>query len=484
VAYTDVNDTWKLPDRRQRLAVSAAGVLTELVVAAWATLAWSLLPDGALRNGAFLLAAITWISTVAVNASPFMRFDGYFLLSDWLDIPNLHARAFALARWKMRAMLFGLNEEPPEHFPKSRARFLLLFAWITWAYRLVLFLGIAVLVYRHFFKALGAALFLVEITWFVALPVGHELREWCARWPMIRASRRAHYTAASAAALLVLCFVPLDPRVGGQGLLKPVRSMDVFAPQAGLLIVAPRHKHGEAVSEGEELLRMTSAEQEEQAALARLRLSRIKTEVAVATMDRTSQIQLPVLRESSAAAESEVIAYAREQARLTPRATFSGVWIDAATDLHAGDSVARNELLGTVIDPARWNVKTYLQERDVLRVSVGDTALFYPETAGMPPVQLKVTSIDRDASRELPEPLLASTAGGQVSVRAGRSNGVTSALIPESSIYGVTLAAVGGSSATVPRELRGEVVIRGRAQSVLGRYLETLVAVVIRESGA
>jgi putative peptide zinc metalloprotease protein len=78
MAYTDVNEAWKLAERRQRLAVGAAGILVELAIAAWATVAWAVLPEGFLRGAAFLLATTTWISTVLINASPFMRFDGYF----------------------------------------------------------------------------------------------------------------------------------------------------------------------------------------------------------------------------------------------------------------------------------------------------------------------------------------------------------------------------------------------------------------------
>ena len=82
--------------------VAAAGIATELTIAVWAMLAWVWLPDGPLRAMAFLLATTTWVSTVLINASPFMRFDGYFLLSDFLQMPNLHACAFALARGPAR----------------------------------------------------------------------------------------------------------------------------------------------------------------------------------------------------------------------------------------------------------------------------------------------------------------------------------------------------------------------------------------------
>ncbi|MEY3668856.1 MAG: hypothetical protein RL258_251, partial [Pseudomonadota bacterium] len=152
MAYTDTNDVWRLKDPRQRLAVSSAGIVTELLVAIWASFAWLLLPDGALREAAFFLATTSWVLTVLINASPFMRFDGYFILSDLLDMPNLHARSFAMAKWRIREWLFRLGDPCPEEFSPTARRAMFLFAWATWIYRLVVFLGIALLVYHFFFK--------------------------------------------------------------------------------------------------------------------------------------------------------------------------------------------------------------------------------------------------------------------------------------------------------------------------------------------
>ncbi|MNN93695.1 hypothetical protein D3C81_2121930 [compost metagenome] len=73
-----------------------------------------------------------------------MRFDGYFILSDLLDFPNLHERSSALARVAMRRTLLGLDEAWPEPFPIGQRRLLVAFAFATWLYRLVLFLGGAV----------------------------------------------------------------------------------------------------------------------------------------------------------------------------------------------------------------------------------------------------------------------------------------------------------------------------------------------------
>jgi len=477
VAYTDVNESWKLDNRYQRLAVSAAGVLTELAIAAWATLAWALLPDGQVRASMFLLAAVTWISTLLINASPFMRFDGYFLLSDLLDIPNLHHRAFALARWRMREILFALGEEKPEHFAKGRERFLVVFAWATWIYRISLFLGIAVLVYRHFFKALGVFLFAVEIIWFVAVPITSELREWLERRSVIASSKRTRRTAFVAALLLLLGFMPINFRVTAQGILKPVHAVEIYAPAAATVVTPPK-QHGAQVAAGEPIVELASSEFKHREVLVQVKLEKIQAQLDAAAFDSSLQQNLPVLREQLATANAELEGLQQEQQRFAPTAAFAGVIADPMPALHAGDMVARNAPIATLIDPSTWEVKVYVEEGDLLRLQAGDHARFYPESAGATPVELTVSEINRDASRQLTEMLLASTHGGQIPVHT--ANNIVS---PDHAIYGVTLKAQRPADASMLQQVRGRVVVYGKAKTLFGEYFNTAAAVLIRESG-
>src|SRR5690606_11708462 len=78
VLYTDTTDAWKLQSRRDRLRIVTAGVRTELYLALIATFLWGVLPDGSLRSAAFFIATTSWVTSVLVNISPFMRFDGYY----------------------------------------------------------------------------------------------------------------------------------------------------------------------------------------------------------------------------------------------------------------------------------------------------------------------------------------------------------------------------------------------------------------------
>ena len=174
--YTDTTDAWRLRNHKERLLINFGGILTELHLALIATFIWAVLPDGGFKSAAFFLATTSWISSLTINVSPFMRFDGYYVFSDWLKAENLQPRSFALARWKIRESLFGLNHPPPEEINPSRRWTFIVYAWATWVYRFFLFLGIALLVYHFAFKILGIILFVIEIHWFILLPIIREIK--------------------------------------------------------------------------------------------------------------------------------------------------------------------------------------------------------------------------------------------------------------------------------------------------------------------
>jgi putative peptide zinc metalloprotease protein len=88
--YCDVTDSWRIPTKRRRIAVSAAGIYVELLIAALATFGWWLTdPSTTVHVLCLALIVVCSVNTVVLNANPLMRFDGYYILSDWLEIPNL-----------------------------------------------------------------------------------------------------------------------------------------------------------------------------------------------------------------------------------------------------------------------------------------------------------------------------------------------------------------------------------------------------------
>ncbi len=477
MAYTDVNEVWKLSDKRQRLAVGAAGILTELTLAAWATLAWALLPDGFLRGAAFLLATTTWISTLIINASPFLRFDGYFLLMDWLDLPNLHQRAFSLARWQLRKVLFGLQETVPEYFAKRRQRGLIVFAYLTWLYRLVVFGGIAVLVYAYFPKPLGPFLAAVEIAWFILLPIWREAKDWQKRLPAIVISPRAWLTLVLLGLALSAALLPWDRRVSSQGLLRPAEHFPITAPGSARIKALPV-ANGQQVGKGQLLIRLEAPDLGFQQQAAASRAASLQWQAHAAGVDPKLREQQQVIEAARGRVGAEIAGIRDEQDRYSPRAPFAGRLYLSHPDLRPGNWVGKNERLGILADTSRWLVETYLPEAQLSRIKVGDRGHFYSETPDVAELPLRIERIDRDATRILSDGILASTRGGKLLVReSGQS------LVPETALYRVTLSLETAYAPNNPQILRGQVVLLGTPAGFLDEFARAAAALFVKEAG-
>lgn len=480
MAYTDTNEAWRLTNHRDRLRVACAGIATELMIAAWATLAWGLLPDGPARSAVFVLATTSWVATLAINASPFMRFDGYFIASDALDLPNMHERCFALARWKLREWLFDLREPVPELLPDRQLRWMIAFGWVTWIYRLVLFLGIALLVYHMFFKVLGVFLFLIEITWFIWRPVRMELKAWGERRAVILQRGRTAVSVLVLAALVGLLFVPWPGRLTVSGILRPAEYWPVHAP-AGARLEELMFQEGERVPEGAVIARLHGPDVESRREALLARVEQLRRQAATSAFDQETRTRMLVVEDDLATAQAELASLEVELLKYTPRAPYPGYLRDIDPDLRIGEWLADKERIGLLVrEGGRWLVETWLDEDDVQRVSEGDSALFITDGASASPLGLHVEAIDRDASRALTRPELTAQAGGHVLAREQKGE-----LVPERAVYRVTLAVDEGqpSDALAGQSWRGTVTIRGRAEAPALRYLRQAGAVLMREIG-
>lgn len=478
VAYTDTNEVWKLSNARSRLAVAASGVATETVIAIWATLAWALLPEGTAKSIAFVLATLSWFTTLAINASPFLRFDGYFVLSDWLDMPNLHARSFALARWDLRERLFGLGMAPPEHFTPRKQAALVLFAWATWFYRLVVFIGIAVLVYHFFIKLAGILLFIVEVLWFIARPVWSEVKVWKELWPVIRTRARARRTMLITVGLVGLFLLPWPTRLSASGHLKPQESFTVYAP-AGAQIAELPWKEGAQVPAGAALVKLASPDLQLRWERANGRQAKLREQAGAAGLSASLQQNVPVLQQELAAVEAEIANVQADAARYSPVAPFAGRLHELDPELKPGTWVRKQEPLLTLVKPGAWIVETYLDEEEVRRVSAGDGGRFFADGREGPALPLRVSAVDQDATRVLPQGMLAVKHGGSVITRDGKDG----TLVPERSVYRVTLAVEGDPGPLSGHDWRGQVVIRGAWEAPGMRYVRAALALLWREAG-
>ena len=469
--YTDTGEAWRLRSRHQRLAVSSAGILVELALAGLATLGWAISEPGWLNTACLYLATTSWVLSLALNLSPFMRFDGYFVLSDLLDFPNLHERASALARTALRRLLLGFNETWPEDFPEHKRNFLISFALITWLYRLVVFFGIAVAVYLFFFKILGIFLFAVELAWFIVMPVWRELRVWNERRLEVPLNRRRLF-AFLALVLLLFIAIPWKSGVKGVGVAHSTKQTIIYAPYPATIAAI---RSAGAINAGEVLVHLHAPDMQAQGSRNQVKANALSAQLTGLQAQERGVEQASATQQRLGEQLAEVQATSEELGRLKLKAEFSGTWLDVDSERKAGTWVNTRDALGILIDPQHWQVDAYVTQDDVERLVLGGEATFYPEH-GLQALKGKVIDVDATHASRITQPMLSTRYGGSIATSERSQE-----LVPTEPRFRVRIALD-----EVPeslRETRGSVVIEGRRYSLLAESLQGILAVLIRESG-
>ncbi len=477
VLYSDVSDSYRLSSRRKRLGIAAAGVVAELGLAAVATFLWGFLPDGTLRSMAFVVATTSWIMSLTVNLNPLMRFDGYYLLADGLGLPNLQDRAFAFGQWKLREVLFAPGAPAPEAVGSSTRRTLVAYAWAIWAYRLILFTGIAVMVYHHFFKLLGVVLFLVEIVFFIGLPIWRELTAWWSRRAVFARTRRFALTVAVMVGLLILACVPWSSRVSIPGVWQAKIYATVYPPASGrIMTVAVRQ--GQPVHEGDTLLILESPKLVKDAKLTQTQVDQLDFRLQRQAGYADDRAQSQVIGESLKAKLVELDGLTERQQNLLLRSPIDGVVVEHADSLYPGRWVNERLAVAYVIDPRQTIIAGLASVEDVSVLAIGQEALFIPDDLTRSKRHARVTEIRDVDEQDFSVPYLASIYGGDVPARKDAHGHVQA----EQSVYRVELDVLDQAD-PIDQAVTGQIHVAGKSLSLVARAWDRVVAVMIRESG-
>jgi putative peptide zinc metalloprotease protein len=161
--YVDASAATAFADKKQRMLVGMAGILVELFLAAVAVLVWVNSESGLVNSIAFNLIFIVGISTILVNGNPLLRYDGYYVLSDFLETPNLGQRANQYWGWLSKRVLFGARGFQSPAYDKREALWLFGYGVSALIYRLALMISIILFVAQQYF-AIGVLLAIWSLT--------------------------------------------------------------------------------------------------------------------------------------------------------------------------------------------------------------------------------------------------------------------------------------------------------------------------------
>jgi putative peptide zinc metalloprotease protein len=359
----------------------------------------------------------------------------------------------------------------PERLPRQTFRIVILYAFAAWAYRFVLFVSIALLVYHFAFKALGIVLMAIELLYFVIGPIARELKVWTRLTATARLNLHTFATVAGLAGLVALLVIPWRGRVDAPGILRAAQQAPVLVAEPGCLIwLAASNTRVEV---GSVVARLESVEIAHAVAVAHAQLDAAKAELTARSVDSDQRrsLQAALARRSEA---TTAVARAEERAAsLELRAKTSGLIRDVPSGLRIGDCLARSELVGVIVDPA--SALVYVDEAVLDRVAVGATAGFV--RADRPELDLRVSGVAETSTRSLDVPELASTDGGPIGVRETKAG----TRVPEHAVYRVSLD-VDTPSNSVRSRTVGYVVIEAASRSFANSLYRRAIALLRREA--
>ena len=475
--YTDTSDAWRLRDHRERLFINFAGILTEFHIAILSIFLWAVLPEGVLKSAAYFLATTSLISSITINVSPFMRFDGYYIFSDWLKVENLHPRSFALAKWWLREFLFGLNVPAPEILNPARRNALIIFAFFTWTYRFFLFLGIAFLVYHFAFKLLGILLFIIEIYWFILKPIITEVKQWWSIRKIIQFNQKVLRTMIFLGIGLFLLIFPWKSSLKIPAVYEVENYTKIFSPYDGR-IEKIFVKKNEMVKKGQILIQLYSSKLEEEIVTTTRKIILAKREIGTLSQSAGNLDKYLTLSQRLVSLQTELLGLKTSQSKLVLRSPIAGQVKDFE-QLSVKQWVNHTTPLMMIVNYDQGRVRGLINDSQIKRFQTNVSAKFIPNDGQHDSVKLMSKHIDLSAVQTLPYLALSSNHGGPIGIRNLIKGQFKER--PEESYYLTEFKVLNTPQTKI--EIPGYVFLSGSYYSPLVELVKNTIAILRRESG-
>ena len=425
--YVDVSSAWAFRSRAARVAVGAGGMLVDVFVASLSTLIWAETPPGGLNDAAFSLMLTSATYAFVVNANPLMRFDGYYILADLLDVPNLAARASAAFAEVLRQHLLGQPASRDEDEVDSHHASLAAFGALALAYR-VFAIGGIMLFLTDQYMGLGL-LAAVTLGLGTAGPaIGRAARAWrarIARGQLIPGQARLKGLAVIAL-LFLLVSAPLPDWRTLPASIDAIDATQVSAGTAGRIqeIVAEPNSYHLA---GDPLVRLEDPELHLERRTIELQLVRNAMMERRAISSGTADLE--PIRERRRSLEQALAQTDTDLGALIVRAPRDGVWVAPAIRGRMFGWIERGTEVGTLVPDAGFRMIAVVPQAasaSLARASDLTATLRCSGSAAtaLPVIDVRMVPL---ASSRLPNPALGAVSGGDIAVSGHDASGNMSA---------------------------------------------------------
>jgi putative peptide zinc metalloprotease protein len=350
--YVDASSSWAFRSKLHRMVVGAGGMLVELGLASIAAVVWANTAAGSMAHAvAYNVMFIASISTIIFNANPLLRYDGYYMLSDLIEIPNLAFRSRNYLQYLVKKYIWGVRQvRNPAHTAGERAWFIL-YGIASTIYRTVIVVGILLFVASKV-AFLGAILAVAAgIAWLLT-PLGKFLHYLLAGPELMRKRARALATTGLFVLLVLggVGLVPAPDRVRVEAVAEPVELAFIHAGADGF-IMDVMESNQQVGPEGPPLIVQENLE-----LVAYMEQLQAQRQRLIVQRDEAQKIETGAanaMEDAIAAADREIARVAAEQASLRLRPPMAGMWISPQAQQLKGAYVHRGDKLGMVASPSR-----------------------------------------------------------------------------------------------------------------------------------
>src|SRR3954462_1447371 len=256
--YCDVTDSWLLPSKWKRIWISAAGIYVECFLASLATFVWWNTEEGLLNSLSLATMFICSVNTILFNANPLLRYDGYYVMADWLEIPNLRIKSTQFFTYLFQEKVLGLEIPVQSYMPRSRRFLFVTYAVASYLYRWVVTFSILFFLYKFLqpykLGSISAMMAIGSLVPLVGMPFYQMFKfiRTPGRMRKVKKARAAIFALAAIAILAGVLLIPTPLRVQGTLVLTAAKPEEVYAEVPGRLVEL-KVRDGEWVKKGSEL---------------------------------------------------------------------------------------------------------------------------------------------------------------------------------------------------------------------------------------
>ncbi len=482
ILYTETTNAWKLKNRKQRLNIAASGMMAELALSAVALILWHVLPPGMAQSLCFMVAIVSMLASLIINLNPLMKFDGYYLFSDIVGIDNLQDRSFAFAKYRLRKVLWGWDTGRPEITDTRTQKLLTIFGFSVWVYRFFLYLGIAILVYNLFFQPLGLIFMLVELAFFIGLPILREIRVWVKDFGEIITPLRGKISLGLYILLFSVIFWPIQKSIEVPVTLH-AKDYVRYYPSIPAKIEQIKVSQGQVVNKGDVLFLLSSYNLNHNITITEQKLNDLKEIRSSSQATQELANQRSLIDSEIENVEKELEGLQTILDKLTIKATSDGTVKIIDPALREGQWVNTRYMLALIADENNKTLSGYISEKYIDSLSNNNTGKFYAEYSPFDTFDVELSYVEKSVAETLFWPELSSVQGGPIPAEKD-SNGNIKPL-PRFTVYPIRFDLISNENkASLPNFVgRGTVKVSGKRKTIANTLIKKGFSLFIMDSG-